>query len=101
MTREGAARFSFLLSAPIILGAALVKMPKVIANPSIIDASFLTGMAVSCISGLARHRLFVALCADENVPAVCAVSLPAGSGDYCCCLFQIHGINKCWFKSLI
>jgi undecaprenyl-diphosphatase len=27
-------------------------MPEVIANPSIIDASFLTGMAVSCISGL-------------------------------------------------
>ncbi|MCK7508308.1 MAG: undecaprenyl-diphosphate phosphatase [Desulfobacterales bacterium] len=52
MTREGAARFSFLLSAPIILGAALVKMPEVIANPSMIDASFLTGMAVSCISGL-------------------------------------------------
>jgi undecaprenyl-diphosphatase len=53
MTREGAARFSFLLSAPIILGAALIKMPYVIANPSMIDAGFLTGIAVSCISGLA------------------------------------------------
>jgi len=52
MTREGAARFSFLLSAPIILGAALFKIPEVIANPSMIDTSFLTGMAVSCISGL-------------------------------------------------
>jgi undecaprenyl-diphosphatase len=53
MTREGAARFSFLLSAPIILGAALVKVPELIANPSLIDAGFLTGMAVACISGLA------------------------------------------------
>ncbi len=53
MTREGAARFSFLLSAPIILGAALIKMPKVIANPAMIDASFLTGMVVACIAGLA------------------------------------------------
>jgi undecaprenyl-diphosphatase len=53
MTREGAARFSFLLSAPIILGAALVKMPKVIANPAMIDANFLTGMVVACIAGLA------------------------------------------------
>ncbi|PKN20465.1 MAG: UDP-diphosphatase [Deltaproteobacteria bacterium HGW-Deltaproteobacteria-6] len=53
MTREGAARFSFLLSAPIILGAALVKVPTLIANPAIIDASFLTGMVVACIAGLA------------------------------------------------
>jgi undecaprenyl-diphosphatase len=52
MTREGAARFSFLLSAPIILGAALAKMPVVIANPAMINTGFLTGMAVSCISGL-------------------------------------------------
>jgi undecaprenyl-diphosphatase len=52
MTREGAARFSFLLSAPIILGAALVKMPVVIANPAMINAGFLAGMAVACISGL-------------------------------------------------
>jgi len=53
MTREGAARFSFLLSAPIILGAALVKVPELAANPSVIDAGFLTGMLVACASGLA------------------------------------------------
>ncbi len=53
MTREGAARFSFLLSAPIILGAALVKVPELVANPSIIDTGFLAGMVVACISGLA------------------------------------------------
>ena len=53
MTREGAARFSFLLSAPIILGAALVKAPELAANPSMVDAAFLTGMAVACLSGLA------------------------------------------------
>jgi undecaprenyl-diphosphatase UppP len=53
LTREGAARFSFLLSAPIIFGAALVKMPKVIANPSMINTSFIVGMIVSCITGLA------------------------------------------------
>lgn len=53
MTREGAARFSFLLSAPIILGAALVKVPELAANPSVIDAGFLAGMLVACASGLA------------------------------------------------
>ncbi len=53
MTREGAARFSFLLSAPIVLGAALVKVPVLMANPEMIDAGFLTGVAVACVSGLA------------------------------------------------
>ncbi|MFO7569613.1 MAG: undecaprenyl-diphosphate phosphatase [Smithellaceae bacterium] len=53
MTREGAARFSFLLSAPIILGAAIVKVPVLMAHPEMIDAGFLTGVAVACVSGLA------------------------------------------------
>jgi undecaprenyl-diphosphatase len=53
MTRASAARFSFLLSAPIIFGAALVKVPKIIANPAMVDAPFITGMVVSCIFGVA------------------------------------------------
>ena len=53
MTREGAARFSFLLSAPIIFGAAAMKVPKIIANPSLIDIPFVVGMAVACMAGLA------------------------------------------------
>lgn len=53
LTREGAARFSFLLSAPIIFGAAAVKLPHVISNPAMITADFIIGMAVSCITGIA------------------------------------------------
>jgi undecaprenyl-diphosphatase len=53
LKREGAARFSFLLSAPIILGAALVKLPQVLANPAMITGSFIAGMVVSCVTGLA------------------------------------------------
>ena len=53
MTREGAARFSFLLSGPIIFGAAAIKVPKIIANPSMINAPFIVGMVVACIFGLA------------------------------------------------
>jgi undecaprenyl-diphosphatase len=53
LTREGAARFSFLLSAPIIFGAAVIKIPHVIANPAMINTSFIVGMIVSCITGLA------------------------------------------------
>ena len=52
MTREGAARFSFLLSTPIILGAAMVKLPHVISNSSMITLSFVIGMLVSCITGI-------------------------------------------------
>lgn len=52
LTREGAARFSFLLSTPIILGAALVKMPHVISHPEMVTLNFLIGMLVSCITGL-------------------------------------------------
>jgi undecaprenyl-diphosphatase len=53
LTRESAARFSFLLSTPIILGAALVKMPDVVANPAMINLNFVVGMLVSAITGLA------------------------------------------------
>ncbi|MGE5370857.1 MAG: undecaprenyl-diphosphatase UppP [Solirubrobacterales bacterium] len=53
LNREGAARFSFLLSAPIIFGAAIVKMPELMANPQVINASFITGMVVAAVTGLA------------------------------------------------
>ena len=52
VTREGAARFSFLLSTPIIFGAAMVKLPGIISNSSGITANFMIGTAVSCIAGL-------------------------------------------------
>jgi len=44
LTREVAARFSFLLSAPIIFGAALVKLPHLILNPSEITIGFIIGI---------------------------------------------------------
>ena len=53
LTREGAARFSFLLSTPIIFGAAMVKLPGVFSNPSVITTDFMIGMLVSCITGIA------------------------------------------------
>lgn len=53
LTREAAARFSFLLSTPIILGAALVKLPHILLNPSMITTGFMAGTLVSCLAGLA------------------------------------------------
>ena len=53
LSREGAARFSFLLSTPIIFGAAIIKLPNIISDPSIITFNFLIGMLVSCLTGIA------------------------------------------------
>jgi len=53
LTREASTRFSFLLSAPIIFGAAFVKIPHIIAEPSVIGMDFLVGMLVSCVVGFA------------------------------------------------
>ncbi len=53
ITREGAARFSFLLSTPIIFGAAMVKLPGLISNSSAITSNFIIGTVISCIAGIA------------------------------------------------
>ncbi len=53
VTREGTVRFSFLLSAPIIFGAAVVKLPHVISNSPMINVNFTIGILVSCIAGIA------------------------------------------------
>lgn len=53
MTREGAARFSFLLSAPIIFGAAVAKLPYLISHPQTITGNFIIGMIVAFASGIA------------------------------------------------
>lgn len=52
LTREAAARFSFLLSTPIILGAALVKLPHIVSTPSAISLNFIIGVLVSAVTGL-------------------------------------------------
>lgn len=53
LTREAAARYSFLLSAPVIFGAAVIKVPYLIKNPAAVTDQFLIGMIVSCITGIA------------------------------------------------
>lgn len=53
LTREGAARFSFLLSVPIIFGAGVVKVPELLARPGMFSTAFLVGVVVSALSGVA------------------------------------------------
>jgi undecaprenyl-diphosphatase len=55
MTREAAVRFSFLLSTPIIAGAALVKAHELHKEglPAAMHAPFLVGILVSAVVGYA------------------------------------------------
>ena len=57
-TRSSAARLSFLLGMPIILGASLMEMRKF--TPASVDAAFLSGLAASFVTGLAVIWLFLA-----------------------------------------
>lgn len=51
LTREGAARFSFLLSTPIIAGAALLKVKEII-HPETGTLPLLAGIITSAVVGL-------------------------------------------------
>jgi undecaprenyl-diphosphatase len=53
-TRDAAARFSFLLSAPIVLGAGLLKVPDMLAAG--IDAPFVAGVLTSAAVGYLAIR---------------------------------------------
>jgi undecaprenyl-diphosphatase len=55
MTREAAVRFSFLLSTPIIAGAALLKAHELRKEglPAGMHAPFLVGIVISAIVGYA------------------------------------------------
>ncbi len=66
VTRAGAARFSFLLSTPIIFGAAMVKLPGVISNSSGITTNFLVGTIVSCIAGIASIGFLLRYVQNKN-----------------------------------
>ncbi len=50
--RADAARFSFLLGCPIILGAALFKLRYLIGMPNAINGPFLAGIATSAVVGM-------------------------------------------------
>lgn len=53
LKREDAARFSFLLSTPIIFGAGVIKLPELISHPALITGNFIIGIVISALAGLA------------------------------------------------
>lgn len=53
-TRDAAARFSFLLSAPIVFGAGLLKVPDMVESG--IDTPFVAGVVTSAVVGYLAIR---------------------------------------------
>lgn len=52
LTSEAAARFSFLLSAPIIGGAGILQIKELIETPGAINAPFIAGIVSAALVGL-------------------------------------------------
>ena len=61
LKREDAARYSFLLSIPVILGAALLEGVDVIKSGVHISFSYLLGALVAAVSGYIAIRIFIEL----------------------------------------
>lgn len=59
LTREATARFSFLLSAPIIFGAAAIKVPEILAHPDMINTPFAVGFTFAALSGFASITMLL------------------------------------------
>ena len=57
LQREAAARFSFLLSVPIIAGAALYKLREL--NPAMLDLPFILGIATAAVVGYLAIRFLL------------------------------------------
>lgn len=62
-----AAEFSFLMSIPAILGAAVLQLPEAFAaDVGVSNASLLVGFVAAAISGVLAIRFFVALLRRQN-----------------------------------
>ena len=88
LERSEAARFSFLLSIPVILGAALLEGVDVVKSGVPVSFSYFLGALVAAVSGYFAIRIFIKLLHKRNmryfsyyVWAVAAVVL-------ICCLFR-------------
>jgi len=57
LEREAAARFSFLLSTPIIFGAGVMQLGKI--TPADINTSFVTGVVISAVVGFAAIKFLL------------------------------------------
>jgi undecaprenyl-diphosphatase len=62
-----AAEFSFLMSIPAILGAAVLQLPEAIgAPPAVSTTALIVGFVAAAVSGVLAIRFFVALLRRQN-----------------------------------
>jgi undecaprenyl-diphosphatase len=80
MTREAAVRFSFLLSTPIIAGAALVKAHELHKEglPAAMHAPFLVGILVSAVVGYAAIAWLIRYLQSNSLRAFIIYRIIAG-----------------------
>jgi len=82
LSREGAAKFSFLLSIPVIAGAGLLQLPDLVAaasSESSMLLSYLVGGLVAALSGYLAIRIFIQLIARARFAAFSLYLLVAGA----------------------
>jgi undecaprenyl-diphosphatase len=77
LTRETSARFSFLLSTPIIAGAGLKKLTEV--SPGEINAAFLVGVAVSAVVGFLAIKFLISYLSRHSYSVFVWYRLLAGA----------------------
>lgn len=77
MTRESAARFSFLLSTPIIIGAGIFKLKDL--TPGDINAIFLTGVVTSAVVGFLSIKFLLNYLSERSFAVFVWYRLAAGA----------------------
>ncbi len=82
ITREAAARFSFLLGTPAFLGAGLLQIGDALAEDASVLAAegpaLIVGFIVSAITGFAAIRFMLAYLRDHNLYVFATYCLVAG-----------------------
>lgn len=68
LRREDAAKFSFIVSIPVILGAALKSVLDIASESGpVIDIAYLIGAVVAAVSGYLAIRVFLRLLSKRNM----------------------------------
>lgn len=79
MTREAATRFSFLLSLPALVGAAILSLPDLSEPGSFSVVEILAGVVVAFASGVLAIRYLLALVARDRLTGFARYCVAAGA----------------------
>ena len=88
LERSEAARFSFLLSIPVILGAALLEGVDVVKSGVPVSFSYFLGALVAAVSGYFAIRIFIKLLHKRNMRYFSYYVWALAAVVLICCLFR-------------